>query len=85
MSKTIAKRLLIWTGFLIFSAGGFLFSAGWLGNDAISAVISTSGSDDLSVSFTVSGFVSYCFSCFQISTSQFGYLELGTGDAFVEI
>jgi hypothetical protein len=53
---TIAKRLSIWAGFLIFSAVGFLSSAGWLGNDAISAVIGTSGSDDLSVSFTVSGF-----------------------------
>jgi len=56
MTSTIAKRLSILTGFLIFSAVGFLSSAGWLGNDAISAVIGNSGSDDLSVSFTVSGF-----------------------------
>jgi len=56
MTSIIAKRLSIWTGFLIFSAVGFLSSAGWLGNDAISAVIGNSGSDDLSVSFTVSGF-----------------------------
>ncbi len=58
----IAKHQSIWAGFLIFSAVGFLSSAGWLGNDAISAVIGTSGSDDLSVSFTVSGFcILLCF------------------------
>jgi hypothetical protein len=56
MTSTIGKRLSIWTVFLNFSALCFLTSAGWLGNDAISAVIGTSGSDDLSVSFTVSGF-----------------------------
>ncbi len=59
--RTIAKRLSIWTDFLNFSAVGFLSSAGWLGNDAISAVIGTSGSDDLSVSFTVSGFCIFLF------------------------
>jgi len=56
MTITITKRLSIWAGFLIFSVVGFLLSAGWLGNDAISAVITTSGSDDLLVSFTISGF-----------------------------
>jgi hypothetical protein len=64
---------------------GFLSSAGWLGNDAISAVIGASGSDDLSVSFTVSGFYIFFFSCFQISTEHFGYLELWTAVAVFEI
>jgi hypothetical protein len=63
---------------------GFLSSAGWLGNDAISAVIGTSGSDDLSVSFTVSGFYIFLF-IFQICTSHFGYLELWIGVAVFEI
>jgi hypothetical protein len=45
----------ICVGFLIFSFVGFFLSAGWLRNDAFSPVIGTSGSDDLSVSFTVSG------------------------------
>ncbi|CAK9865675.1 unnamed protein product [Sphagnum jensenii] len=38
--------------FMILLTLYFYFKAGWLGNDAISAVIGTSGSDDLSVSFT---------------------------------
>ncbi|CAM6054287.1 unnamed protein product [Sphagnum tenellum] len=52
MTITITKRPSIWACFLLFSAVGFLLSVGWLGNDAISAVIGTSGSDDLLVSFT---------------------------------
>jgi hypothetical protein len=67
MTITITKRLSIWAGFLIFCAVGFLLSAGWIGNDAIWAVIGTSGSDDLSVSFTVSGLCILFFSFSQIA------------------
>ncbi len=56
LSRILFFYFSIWAGFLIFSSVGFLLSAGWLRNDAFSPVIGTLGSDDLLVSFIVSGF-----------------------------